>query len=202
MTPSLIADVGDANHRPLWSVMVPTFNCADTLERTLRSVLDQDPGPFSMQIEVVDDCSTKDNPASVVRKVAGDRVTFTRHTQNRGHVGNFNSCISRARGHLVHILHGDDWVKDDFYARLQFAFESDASIGAAFCRGVYIDQDGAELGLTDLELEKPGVIHDWLARILQRQRVCTPSMVVRRKVYERLGRFDSAFTTAGEDWEM
>jgi glycosyltransferase involved in cell wall biosynthesis len=41
--------------RPLWSVMIPTYNCADYLRETLASVLAQDPGPEEMQIEVVDD---------------------------------------------------------------------------------------------------------------------------------------------------
>lgn len=197
-----IAGVSDSADRPRWSVMIPTYNCADTLERTLRSVLDQDPGPAIMQIEVVDDCSTEDDPEPVVRKVAGKRVAFTRHAQNRGHVHNFNSCITRSRGHLVHILHGDDWVKDHFYSRLGTAFEGEPSVGAAVCRSLYMDHQGAEAGLTDLEREGRGIIDDWLVRILSRQRICAPSIVVRREVYEHLGGFDPRFTTAGEDWEM
>ena len=50
-------DVG----RPVWSVMIPTYNCARYLRETLASVLAQDPGPDQMQIEVIDDCST-DHP--------------------------------------------------------------------------------------------------------------------------------------------
>jgi len=42
--------------RPLWSVMIPTYNCARYLREALGSVLDQDPGPGAMQVEVVDDC--------------------------------------------------------------------------------------------------------------------------------------------------
>ncbi|HKT86159.1 MAG TPA: glycosyltransferase [Novosphingobium sp.] len=197
-----IAGVGDPAARPRWSVMIPTYNCADTLERTLRSVLDQDPGPVAMQIEVVDDCSTRDDPEAVVRKVAGSRVAFARQPRNGGHVHNFNACLNRAQGRLVHILHGDDWVKDGFYSRLETAFEANPSVGAAFSRSIYVDHEDAEAGLTDLELEERGVIDDWFARILSRQRVCTPSMVVRRDVYENLGGFDPSFTTAGEDWEM
>ena len=58
VSPPSIAPVPEGVHRPKWSVMIPTFNCANYLRQTLESVLAQDPGPEQMQIEVVDDCST------------------------------------------------------------------------------------------------------------------------------------------------
>ncbi len=201
LRPPEIPPLSDSADRPLWSVMIPTHNCANTLERTLRSVLDQDPGRAMMQIQVVDDCSNKDDPEAVVRRIAGDRVEFTRQERNQGHANNFNSCIINSRGRLVHILHGDDWVKKSFYARLQAGFQT-GEVGGSFCRSVYVDHEDAEVGLTDLELEQSGVIDDWFVRILSRQRLCTPSMIVRRDVYETLGGFDPSFRTAGEDWEM
>src|SRR5438128_483601 len=101
--------------RPLWSVMIPTFHCARFLRQTLESVLSQDPGPDVMQIEVIDDCSTQDDPESVVRAVAGERVHFFRQPKNVGHTRNFETCLQRARGYLVHLLHGDDAVLPGFY---------------------------------------------------------------------------------------
>lgn len=49
-----ILPVADGEPRPLWSVMIPTYNCASYLRETLASVLAQDPGPDLMQIAVVD----------------------------------------------------------------------------------------------------------------------------------------------------
>ena len=70
--------------RPLWSVMIPTYNCAGYLRETLASVLAQDPGPEAMQIEVVDDASTRDDPEAVVREFGGSRVGFFRQPENVG----------------------------------------------------------------------------------------------------------------------
>ena len=98
--------------------MIPTFNCANYLRQTLESVLAQDPGPEQMQIEVVDDCSTKDDPEAVVKEVGKGRVAFYRKPKNEGAIPNFNTCIERSRGELVHILHGDDWVLDGFYEEI------------------------------------------------------------------------------------
>src|SRR5262245_8949670 len=52
-----IMPVPAAVARPLWSVMIPTFNCNAFLRAALEGVLAQDPGPEAMQIEVVDDHS-------------------------------------------------------------------------------------------------------------------------------------------------
>jgi cellulose synthase/poly-beta-1,6-N-acetylglucosamine synthase-like glycosyltransferase len=41
--------------RPLWSVMISTYNCASYLRETLASVLAQDLGADIMQIVVIDD---------------------------------------------------------------------------------------------------------------------------------------------------
>ena len=50
---SAVVPLSPDEPRPLWSVMIPTYHCADYLAHTLRSVLRQDPGPDAMQIEVV-----------------------------------------------------------------------------------------------------------------------------------------------------
>lgn len=197
-----IAPAGSDPARPLWSVMIPVYNCADLLVRTLESVLAQDPGPEVMQIEVVDDVSTSDDPEATVRRIGGGRVGFHRRSRNGGHVANFNTCVARARGRLVHILHGDDWVKPGFYEAIGAGFAASPDIGAAFCRSIYCTADGEETGTTDPERDRAGVLDDWVGRLLDRQRLCTPSIVVRRDVYEHLGGFDPRFTTAGEDWEM
>src|SRR6266404_6785487 len=95
--PPAIAPVQDGVHRPLWSVMIPAFNCAKYLQQTLESVLAQDQGSDQMQIEVVDDCSTTDDPKAVVEEVGKGRVAFHRKPKNEGAITNFNACIQRTR---------------------------------------------------------------------------------------------------------
>ena len=115
--------------RPLWSVMIPAFNCAGFLPEALRGVLAQDPGPDAMQIEVIDDHSA-DDPEAVVQDIGRGRVAFHRQPRNVGITQNFHACIARARGRLVHLLHGDDYVLEGFYARMEQAFASRSEIGA------------------------------------------------------------------------
>ncbi|HEV2149873.1 MAG TPA: glycosyltransferase [Longimicrobiaceae bacterium] len=196
-----VAPLAEGAPRPLWSVMIPTFNCARYLARTLESVLAQDPGPERMQIEVVDDCSSLDDPAAVAREVGGGRVGFFRHPANVGQVANFNACLRRSRGRLVHLLHGDDSVRPGFYERMASAFEAEPAVGAAFCRYLVMDEEDRWIHVAALEEPRSGVLEGWLERIGTGQRLQTPGMVVRREVYERLGGFDDRLRYC-EDWEM
>jgi len=185
---------------PRWSVLIPTYECAGYLRQTLASVLAQDPGPAAMQIEVVDDHSTGDDPAAVVNELGAGRVGFFRQPDNVGHVANFNTCIARARGELVHILHGDDAVEPGFYAAMERGF-TDPAIGAAFCRQRIMNEHGRMIGVSRVERETPGVLDRWIETIGAGQRLQTPSMVVRRTVYDHLGGFDPRLSYC-EDWEM
>jgi len=196
-----IPPVPERTPRPLWSVMIPTYNCAEYLRETLASVLAQDPGSEVMQIEVIDDCSTKDNPKLVVEEVGRGRVEFYRQPQNVGHTKNFETCLKRARGKLIHQLHGDDCVLDGFYRKMQRAFEENHDIGAAFCRHIFMDEYGHWQTISQLEQLESMVFSNSLERLASFQHIQTPSIVVRRKVYELLGGFDSRLHWT-EDWEM
>ncbi|MFN6481895.1 MULTISPECIES: glycosyltransferase family 2 protein [unclassified Nostoc] len=188
--------------QPLWSVMIPTYNCANYLRETLAAVLSQDPGADIMQIEVIDDCSNKDDPQAVVEELGRGRVTFYRQSENVGYIRNFETCLQRSRGKLIHLLHGDDCVRDGFYRKMQRAFEENLNIGAAFCRHIIIDENSHWQFISPLEQPKSGILSNWLEQIAIQQRIQTPSIVVRRNVYEHLGGFDRCFSCWCEDWEM
>lgn len=182
--------------------MIPTYNCASYLRETLCSVLAQDPGPELMQIQVVDDFSTRDDPAAVVAEVGRGRVAFYRQSDNVGHCRNFDTCLQRSRGQLIHLLHGDDCVREGFYKKLESPFAEWPEIGAAFCRYISMDESGNWQTISPLEQPESGLLSNWLEKIATGQRLQPPSMVVRREVYERLGGFDRRISSYGEDWEM
>lgn len=200
MTRSTVTPMADAAH-PRWSVMIPTYNCARYLEAALRSVLAQDPGPQAMQIEVVDDHSTADDPEEVVARVGRGRVAFHRQPENVGVVGNLNTCLQRSRGELVHLLHGDDLVLEGFYWTLDERLREHPDAGAAYCRYLYIDQHGHRLDVAPLEPASSGILEEGARFLAAEQRIMTPCIVVRRSVYEELGGFDERLACA-EDWEM
>lgn len=196
-----IDPVAEGIDRPFWSVMIPTHNRTKYLEEALRSVLAQDPGTEQMQIVVVDDFSTQDDPEPLVREIGQGRISFYRQPHNVGQFTNLNTCIERARGHWVHILHDDDLVRPGFYSNLRASLENNSTIGAAFCRFSLIDGESRETFVWPPERNTPGILENWLQRIAVEPQIQTPSIVVRRKVYEEVGGFNPEILWVA-DWEM
>ena len=198
-----IAPISDAVRRPKWSVMIPTFNCATYLEPTLRSVLTQDPGPADMQIMVVDDHSTQDDPEAVVNTIAKGRVAFFRQPKNVGAPENFNACIRLAVGHWVHLLHGDDLILPGFYTAYGSFIEKYPEIGMVFGRAHLINADGERMGMTPRppEYSSSGILHHVLEGLAIANFIFTPTVVIARRSYAEIGGFTS-FLPHTADWEM
>lgn len=200
LSPPVIESVPDEINRPLWSVMIPTYNCTHYLRYTLESVLAQALPPEEMQIEVIDDYSTDADVAALLKEIGKGRVSFYRQEKNRGSLRNFETCLNRAKGKWVHILHGDDLVKDGFYKEIENLFEQNPEAGAAFTAVTYINEKGKPYMEHELVSDKPGIVHNFLYKIAQGQWLQPPAIVVKRSVYEQLGGFFGVHY--GEDWEM
>lgn len=199
-TPPVIVPVPDGEKRPLWSVMIPAYNCAGYLKKTLESVLLQDPGPEKMQIEVLDDHSTDEDVRMLVAETGKGRVAYYCQPQNRGSLRNFETCLNRSRGEWIHLLHGDDLIKPGFYQEIENLFSIYPKAGAAFTSHLFVDECGKEISRQKKISDQAGIIREWLLKIAEIQCIQPPAIVVKRSVYEHLGGFFAV--QFGEDWEM
>ena len=195
-----ISPVPAGTKRPLWSVMIPTYNCGKYLEETLSSVLAQAPGPAEMQIEVVDDCSTTDNPQEIVRALGKGRVSFFRKQSNQGAIRNFNTCLDRSIGHLVHVLHVDDTVASGYYDRISELANLHKSIGLFATRCFVIDEQSVVMSVTGRveALETPARTP---APFFYANPIQFAGVTVRRSAYESVGGFRHELVHAA-DCEM
>jgi glycosyltransferase involved in cell wall biosynthesis len=102
---------------PFFTVVIPTYNRAAFIAKTLFSVLAQTCQSF--EIIVVDDGST-DNTQAVVNQLTDPRITYHRRSNGeRGAARNTGSAL--ARGQYITFLDSDDLLYPNF---LQYAFES------------------------------------------------------------------------------
>jgi glycosyltransferase involved in cell wall biosynthesis len=193
--------VDPAEKRPFWSVMIPCFNSADLLAATLASVLEQDPGPDDMQIEVVDDASTLDDPAEVVARLGGGRVGFFRQPFNLGPQANFTACVRRSTGKWVHILHSDDLVMPGFYDCYQRQIERNPAAEMVAGQTITIDAEGRYLSVTRPVATVDGYVNDAGVVIATTNPIRCVAVVIARHAYEAAGGFHPDLVHAN-DWEM
>lgn len=89
---------------PFFSVIIPSYNRADLILKTIESVLQQSYSNF--ELIVVDDGS-KDNTDDVVKTVSDSRFYyFKRENSERGATRNFG--ISKAKGKYITFIDSDD----------------------------------------------------------------------------------------------
>ena len=83
------------------TVIIPTYNKADFISQTIKSVLQQTYQNF--EIVIIDDCS-KDNTAQVVQKYLSDKIRYFRHETNWGPGATFNDGIEKANTEYVTLI--------------------------------------------------------------------------------------------------
>lgn len=191
----------DKESRPFWSVMIPTFNCAHYLGQTLESVLAQDPGVDQMQVEVVDDCSSLDDPESVVKTVGKGRVSFYRQPYNVGATNNFNTCIDRSKGEFVHILHGDDLVEPSFYETVRELIDAYTNASLYAARFYYMEENGVRTGISPRLLKYENAVCHESSLFSEGPVIHFVTSVFRRNFLQQYGGFNPSLIHAA-DWEM
>ena len=104
-----------ADH-PLVSVVIPAYNAAATLERALRSALDQTYHP--KEIIVVNDAS-RDTTGEIADSFADHTVHVIHADSNAGEASTRNRGIAAARGAYIAFLDADDeWLPGKLEAQV------------------------------------------------------------------------------------
>ncbi len=178
-----------ASAAPRVSAVIPTRNYARYVGEAVESVLAQ--SFTELEIVVVDDGST-DETADVLRAF-GERIRYIRQ-EHRGLAATRNTGIGAARGRYVAFLDADDlWLPEK--VSLQVArLDSEPAVGLVYSEAILFP-------VTPHSHWAPhpsGRILPWL--VLQNV-VPSPTPMVRRELFEQVGRFDETLS-ACEDWDM
>jgi glycosyltransferase involved in cell wall biosynthesis len=167
------------------STVIPTYNRAELLERSVRSVLAQT-RPAD-EVLVVDDGST-DATADVVRAL-GPTVRYLRQA-NAGASAARNHGVRVASGEYVAFLDSDDEWASDFLARMDAAIVATGAYGLTYFADLaYTDTDltAWELSSFDIpgEHELREDASEWFMRPVQP--MTTQASLIRREAYQALG---------------
>lgn len=111
----------------LVSIITPTWECANFIAETIKSVMAQTYQNWELLIQ--DDCS-KDNTLEVARPFmeADTRIKYECNAQNSGAAITRNNALRRAKGRWIAFLDSDDlWLPEKLEHQLMFMVENDYS---------------------------------------------------------------------------
>jgi len=181
-------------------VVIPTYNRADLVQRSVQSVLNQTYRDF--EIVVVDDGST-DATREAVTQFCDARLRYVRHEANRGVAAARNTGIEAARGECVAFNDSDDeWMPHKLERQMGVLSTVDERVGV-----VYSDMwrvhgsDGRRRKYYRAQHIMPadGVVHE---RALGFGIGCyVQTAVIRRECFEKAGMFDEGIAPL-EDTEF
>lgn len=154
------------------SVIIPTFNAAPVVGRAITSVLAQTQAP--LEIIVVDDGSSDDTIGAL--RPFESRVRLLRKPNGGpGSARNLGALV--AIGDWLALLDADDWWHPSKLAA-QLTLTADPAVALIHCLS-----DHAPNGIpAELDFE----------RLWQRNWICNSSVLLRRSVFEAVGRFEEA----------
>lgn len=128
-----------------FSVIVPVYNAAHTIERCVGSIAAS--GGDDVQIILIEDCS-KDNSLAVCRKLEAQygQVLCLHNERNRGVSHTRNRGLEAATGEYLLFADSDDWV-DVAYVP---TFRQAVNAGKTFAVCGYVNHDEKLGGRTDV----------------------------------------------------
>lgn len=184
---------------PQVSIVIPVYNKFAYTAACLRS-LAAHTAQTRFEVIVVDDLSS-DSTGQRLGQIEGIRVL--RNAVNLGFVGSCNAGAAMARGEFVLFLNNDTLVTPNWLEALLRCFEDEADAGLVGSRLIYPDGRLQEVGgiiFSDGSGWNYGRFEDPEdTRFLFRREVdyCSgAAIMLRRELFERLGRFDSRYAPA------
>lgn len=191
--------------KPLVTVIAIAYNHEAYIKEALESLWAQD--YEALQVIVMDDAS-KDNSQQLIQELINEReaVTFIGHDTNRGYTSTFNEGLSMARGEFVIDFALDDVMLPGFIAKSVEALQTAGeAYGVVFSDADYIDEHSKVTGNHYQGLKEKGMIDqmpedDIFEMVLKRYFICTPTMVIRKSVLDRIGGYDEQL--AYEDFDF
>lgn len=119
------------------SVIIPTYNRAQSIAKSIDSVLMQT--YRDLEVIVVDDGSA-DDTEKVIRQIHDPRLIYIRQ-ENAGACAARNNGMKHARGEFIAFQDSDDiWYGDKLEKQMAVAKKSGADV--VFCKMQQIDQEG------------------------------------------------------------
>ena len=199
------------------SICLPCLNARRFLSERLDSILAQ---TFTDWELIAVDSRSDDGSWDRLRQYAAREPRLRLFQAPReGVYAGINACIQKARGEFVYIATADDTMTPDCLEKMVAALEAHPECGLGHCCLNVVDEAGASYGAANLWLRyrtsvyfgdinrqrhiryapHDGILHFALCTVY----TSLTQLLVRRRVFDRAGAFDTRFGALGDfEWGM
>lgn len=179
--------------KPLVSVVIPTYNRAYCLKKSLNSVLKQ--SYQNLEVIVVDDASTDDTESTVL-SIDDPRISYIKLPENKGANYARNVGIKASVGSFVAFQDSDDeWLCEKIEEQVSRFRQLDVSYGVIYTG--FFRMNGNVVDYTPAHINSSSVFESLLGRNF----ITTQSILVKRKCFDDVGLFDESLRRF-QDWEI
>ena len=174
------------------SVIIPSYNRADTIKRSVQSVLNQTYRSF--EIIIVDDDS-KDNTGEIISKLNDSRISYHKNNTNRGACASRNLGIEKAKGKFIAFQDSDDeWLPEKLKEQISFLTKINCDL--VFCSMERISGKKKEI----YPPFTPDNKTNFFKQSLYENYTSTQTILGKREVFEKI-KFDERMPRF-QDWEL
>lgn len=186
-------------HRPLVSVIIPAYNAARFLPKTLASLRAQT--YQNWEGIIVNDGSTDETHDMSKHWIRSDTRFRLVDQKNKGLGGARNSALAVAKGELVHCLDADDLIEPDFYqTMISELCRSNDSMAVGRCAVSSVKYFWGNGRITRTYIGPPG--NKFSFEALAQSNPCQPvRFLFERSILHHTGLFDENLRHC-HDWDM
>jgi glycosyltransferase involved in cell wall biosynthesis len=167
---------------PLVTIVTPSYNQANYLEHSIRSVLAQD---YPNIEYLVIDGASKDGSVDIIQDYA-DRLAGWVSEPDQGQAEAIAKGFARANGEILAWLNSDDLYLPGAVRAAVRALQEKPEAGLVYGNAITIDAQGRPLNRLDF------TPYD-LVDLMSFQIICQPSVFLRRQAYEQSGGIDPTY---------
>ena len=185
------------NGEYLISVIIPTYNRANTIARAINSVLAQSYN--NIEIIIVDDAST-DDTFKIIQTFKDSRIVYIKNEKNLGPSISRNKGALAARGEIIAFQDSDDeWLDNKLQMQIE-KMRNNPEFAMVYCPFMCFDKElirqfpDKDIPICELE----GNIY---MSLLKYNKIGTPTILVKKEIFEIVGGFDENMY-ALEDWDF
>ena len=164
------------------SIVTPSFNQADYLDETIRSVLDQNYP--DLEYLIADGAST--DGSVVLIKEYSERLAWWVSEIDGGQADAINKGFSRATGEIIAWLNSDDYYLPETLDTVAKLFEENPDAGIIYGDVLSVDGEGNPINVQRFDQYS---VED----LMQFKIISQPGVFIRRSILEQAGYLDETY---------